>query len=134
MKKESPDELAVAVGVECTADATDRYEEVVRDVLIRSRVKPLNVQLSAIGLNGIYLRGWVNCIRYSETNYVFYIKLHFAYVDPEYYEYGVKDADGIEEALESRAEVAITDYLKANYDLGDLPANNAEGERLSMPV
>ena len=161
MKKDNPDELAIWVqvsncpGVEDETDNTgdddiygvDPYEALVRDVLVRSRVKAkilpsigavfqvveeetdevTNYIVGELYPGELFLYAILFCAPENQT-YYYNAQLHFAYVDPDkltvllfqapgYATFGLQTQEGIIDAFKTLTENAVTDYLKANFDL-----------------
>jgi len=121
MKRENPNELAVSTGADDECGFSDRkLRETVDGVLIRSRIKPLGLSESP---------GWfVLMVNVDCAQEVFRITIDFAdEIDSDltrlgligYGSYGVYagESDYLLRAVTRRVELAITDYLKANFDL-----------------
>jgi len=148
MKKADPDNLfaRLLVSPECPDDF-ESYADIVEGILIRSRLNsavggPASVDL--MNENGdtvdwmahqyvtdekLFLRISLNC-RSEKALYAFDLHVRFAflanglevlmYASPSWNALGRHDAIQIRSSLEKLVENAITDYLKANFDLGEV--------------
>ena len=129
LKKDNPNELGwlASAASECPM-TDDEVAEVLKGVLIRSRIKPVPL---TDGL-GIY----VDVVCYgvnSSTQYAFSIDVDFVdklqvegWLVPIRYMYGdgydaigIQNKEALMQATKDSVERAITDYLKANFDLGE---------------
>ena len=129
MEKENPDELALLIGVDEDCSVTeDAVRDMANGVLIRSRIKPLDW---ARVLEPFGLRVSIDC---TPDSVVFMILVDFIdqlpipdhsglfdirFARTGYTSFGTTsgDAEYILNAAKRNVERAITDYLKANFDL-----------------
>ena len=130
LKKENPNELfAVSVATEhCPISIVD-LDELVNSVLVRSRIR----KKSAWAENELILSVEIGCTLVSDSRWTFRYDVYFprfskresgdlletTTIDGKHYGIGTNDEDGIRSAMRRFVEDAITDYLKANFDLGE---------------
>ena len=124
IKVDNPNQLAywVFVDEECLT-TKEGVEEIVEGVFIRSRIKPMK---NAIYGNGIiYLDVYIACLKREEDWFVYEISVYFArrvpvpsiLFDRSYGSLGIGGDTNIAAAIKERVEIAITEYIKANFDL-----------------
>jgi len=125
-KQENPNELAYFLLVHPDCPVTEEEgESILEGVLVRSRIKPL-VRPAWVS-RPLYLSVSLECIKPKNNNPVFQIIARFGDVSgeipifyfPDYGFFGIGPKDSMKTAFQGRVEAAITDYLKANFDLGD---------------
>jgi len=130
LKKENPNELfAVTVSTEhCPISVVD-LDELVNGVLVRARIK----KKSAWAENELLLSVEIGCKLLSDSMWAFRYDVFYSRfsldtsgnliettaIDGKHYGIGTKDEDGMRSAIRELVEDAITDYLKANFDLGE---------------
>jgi hypothetical protein len=126
IKVDNPNELAVLAvpNEECPITKAE-LNKIVSGVLIRSRVKPLTGD--AWYQNSLYLKVKLGCLRKSETTrsqgYSLNINFGNALVKQMYlytYDYGSlgpQGKAGMTSVIKQHVEAAITDFIKANFDL-----------------
>jgi hypothetical protein len=125
LKVDNPNELAliVAAGKHCPF-TTEELKEMTSGVLIRSRVKPL------LGIEwltkSLTLLASVDCLKDKlDDKQVFTMRLIYgnfsvplSVLYPDGYpSYGLADRDFILSTYKGSAEAAITDFIKAKFDL-----------------
>ena len=133
MKKENPNELPIIIySADTCPSTTKKYREIAEGVLIRSRIKPVE----QAGLNELALQINLKCIDAGENNWLISQGVNFAMVTRDEHgsylltrlfleDYGFFGQTGrsgsevIEQSLREAVEDAITDYLLANFDLGE---------------
>lgn len=123
LKSKTPNELTYWIGVNdiCPFEK-ESVESIVEGVFIRSRVKPIKNVLSE---GSIYLDITVDCLDRGELNPIFKIDISFARWRPfpavkfqkGYGNFGVGDRDFILQTVQRGVENAVTDHIKANFDL-----------------
>lgn len=124
IKVENPNQLAhfVSVGKDCPL-ARDDLTQLVDGIFIRSRIKPLSNRLFVA--NSIYLNVAVHCYKIDPDYSAFSIDVKFGRNEPYPpvlfdFPFGVVGTGGKEyllNAVKVQVELAITEYLKANFDL-----------------
>lgn len=123
VKVKEPDELShfVYANKECPISATD-LEELVNGVFIRSRIKPLPKQIYE---GQLYLQVAVQCLKLEGVNPIFDIGVHFGrytpdppiLLDRDFGTTGIGGKDYLRSAIKEIVEQAITEYIKANFDI-----------------
>ena len=81
----------------------------------------------AWSMQPLYLSVEVNCMKHEGDNPIYKIEVRFGnysgvvpiLFDRGYRYLGIGSKAGILSAVQVKIETAITDYLKANFDLGD---------------
>lgn len=129
LKKDNPNELAVIARTYNCPVSTTELQDLAKGVLIRSRIKPLGGWTPSV----VALYAYIDCIKPADV-YVFRYDLYFARFsdspfsdDPvithtplwDYSNVGIGQASFITESIKLAIEEAITDYLKANFDLDE---------------
>jgi hypothetical protein len=120
MKRNDPDTLGVSVEVQVLKEcASFDIDDVVRGVLIRARLKPVEFTQTP----DLWLRVILQCYPPREQRYLYILKIDFGTykgASLRYYpdDYGsgsfdAADAESIERAVHDGVERAITDYLEA---------------------
>ena len=121
MEKEDPDDLTLIVRIasECPDDQ-DAYIELVQRIFMLSRLNPT-------ASDGLGLYADLQCFSLPDPErYVFIADVSFvqrdgsstmSFEDQEYLAYGLGGPEEIRVQLREQTELAITDYLKANFDL-----------------
>lgn len=125
MKKENPNELSFyfQYDVECAIDG-ENISDAVKDVLVRSRIKPLSNVLPDLFLMVVF-----SCSEY-QGNYLYSYDIEFAQYSPSIGSFirygrlskggfGVETESGIVTRMKEEVEATVADYLRANFDLGD---------------
>jgi hypothetical protein len=129
MKKEDPDELFVGYRIDDHCELTrESIKKIVEGVLVRSRIKPVG-KATYMGLLIDFQCGTKD----DDGRALFTLSVDFlrtTEVEAEYYwarmdevatheSFGRMNSRELEAEIKFGAEVAITDYLKANFDLGE---------------
>ena len=121
MVKPDPDDLTLIVRVasECPDDQ-DAYIELLERIFTLSRLNPA-------ASDGLGLYADLQCTSLPDPErYVFITDVSFvqrdgssmmSFDDQEYLAYGLGGPEDIRVQLREQTELAITDYLKANFDL-----------------
>lgn len=125
MKQDNPNELPLAFGITDTCRASEEtYKDIVRGVLIRSRIKQGDSDVTRL-----HLIVDVSCgqlVGTSDSEFAFRLGIYFGIRTedgdftvhyPGYGVYGIESELGLQDALKDSSEDAITDYLQANFDL-----------------
>ena len=124
MKKENPEELGVWVSQDPDCPTFD-LESLVHGVIIRSRIRPVSILETPV----LYLTVVVACIPRDgqSDSYVFDVDVNFGvrygqsthmhYQSPSYGIFGQGTSDYLQQSVKESVEMAITDYLQANFDL-----------------
>ena len=125
-KQANPNELAYWVGVhpDCPISRAE-VVEIMEGVFVRSRIKPLGG--SHWTMKPLNLTVSLGCMKHEYDNPMFSIHMRFGDSSREipieyvalYSYFGMGGKEFIKTALRARTEAAMTDYLKANFDLGD---------------
>lgn len=129
LKKENPNELyaIVRIGQDCPYSNAE-LKDVVHGVFIRSRIKPMN----SVGRDELALDVELSCIK-NGSLWVYSAEIAFTKVssykdktilytkrEQRYYSwFGQDDKDGTRAVIQTRVEMAITEYLKVNFNLGE---------------
>jgi hypothetical protein len=123
IKSPNPNELAYYAGVDedCLADKSI-ISNTIEGVLIRSRVKP---SVAFYENNRTYLSVTLNCLEPENGKHIFTLSIHFGKLNPKpsilfdksYGFFGAGGKEFIIQNLKISTEQAVTDYLKANFDL-----------------
>lgn len=129
MKKTNPNELYSWVRVGSTCSTTsEKLERIVHGVLVRSRIKPttdfgelillVDVQCGskAVGIGSTFTvyADFVRKVEVGDELYTARMGLL-----PFNGGFGIENESGIESYVRLIVEDVITDYLKANFDLGE---------------
>lgn len=112
------------VGEKCPFSIEEAYA-VVEGVLVRTRIQPIKWT----PIDTVLLQSDTQCEAYGDL-WIYRTDMNFAFVDGEtsigsrygangYTSFGLVDHEKIKAAIRSATERAITDYLKANFDLGE---------------
>lgn len=125
IKVENPNQLAYFVGTneECPINK-ETLNDTVDGVLIRSRIKLLKEDIFVPGR--IYLSLNVSCLKQKQRNPIYSIQLHFAryqpypaiLIDKDFGSIGIGPSDFILRSVKETLERAVTEYIKANFNLG----------------
>ena len=116
--------------IDCSVEYSE-IEKIIKDELIRSRIKPIHWLDRPEGSDGlIVLDVELNCLERDGLNPIFRIDVYFALywfedgaytgtllIDWDFGRFGVGDGDYILRSVEDSVEDAITAYVKANFDL-----------------
>lgn len=123
IKSPNPNELAYFADAdeECPI-STSGVRDIVEGIFTRSRIKPSELFYEK---NRIHLSLTLNCLKRAKGNFVFAYNVKFGKYTPkpailfdkDYGSYGVGGKEFITQSLKTSTENAITDYLKANFDL-----------------
>jgi len=123
LKSPNPNELAyfASAGEDCPIK-TSAIEDAIEGVFIRSRIKPSK---SYYDNDRIYLNVILNCLKLESRHPAFTLSINFGKYNPkpsvlfdkDYGYFGVGAEGFIIQGLKRRTEDAITDYLKANFNL-----------------
>ena len=125
IKVENPNQLAYFVEMDKNCPFNkETLNDTVDGVLIRSRIKPLKENIFVPG--HIYLSLDVSCLKLKQTNPVFSIQLYFARYKPYpailikrgFGSIGIGPSDFILQTFKEKVERAVTEYIKANFNLG----------------
>ena len=121
IKVDKPNQLAYWVEVQKICPITqETVQKLVEGVFIRSRIKPLGEKLE-----GISLDVELACIKMKDNRFVYKLEIYFSRYLPlpavnfamNFGAHGIgKDTD-ITAAIKEQVETAITEYIKANFDL-----------------
>ena len=122
IQSDTPDELHYYIGVseECSVSLKEA-RTILEGVFIRSRVKPIE----GIPSRKPYLNVNLNCLNVEGISPVFTINIHFAeqtdeaYIlfDKSFSYFGIGRKEFILQGMKSKIEDAMTEYIKANFDL-----------------
>lgn len=127
--KENPDVLYVGTFAHSDCPISGKeLEKLVKGVMIRSRIKPAE----SWGAFEPTLQVTVNCLPLQGNNPVFHSSVQFKkmliddnddllYIHraSDYGTIGIGEKSFITQSLKDSTEAAITEYLKANFDLGE---------------
>jgi hypothetical protein len=137
-KKDNPDELQYYTSIgpkgSCPISRV-ALEEIVRGVFVRSRIKPARWNENDTSNRELYLFVDVSCYDPPEIYPMFFYNIEAGFgermevrdrslpvrffVNKHYGSIGVVDDSGLRSRVKSRVEEAMTDYLKANFNLGE---------------
>ena len=126
LMQEEPNELAYLISVdsECPINE-ENAESIIEGVMVRNRIKPLDGD--AWARRSLYLSTILSCMRRDNGIQVFHMQIVFGnyskfipvLYDRGYGYFGIGSSGFIETILRAQIEIAITSYLKANFDRGD---------------
>jgi len=129
LTKDDPGTLYVTTSAEgdCPLSAKN-LDKLVKGVIIRSRIKPAegwNPHETALNVDLVCLKREGNSPVYEST--VQFVKIHLnddgmvllTHMMEDYGSLGIGDKSFVSQSLKDSTEAAITDYLKANFDLGE---------------
>jgi hypothetical protein len=124
IKSPTPNELSyyLVASKNCPFDL-EKAQTVVDGVLIRSRIKPLREDIFVD--NRVYLNMTISCLVLKSNNPVFDVEVNFARISPypsiifdqHFGTSGIGDSDYILQAFKESVESAVTEHIKANFDL-----------------
>ena len=123
-KKENPNELAYFVQVDDDCPVTKKEAiDITEGVFIRSRIKPVPDKWN---IDSLYLYISLDCLKIEGDNPVYHFSVRFAnasaFIPVDYIErygsLGIGPKSAIVNTLKDKAEAALTDYIKVNFDLG----------------
>ena len=128
LKDDKPEEMyATAIGAEGCPHSESEIEEILHGLLIRSRIKPsaewnsgevlLTVRLRGIEDSGLYTYSLE--VELARWHVVFGAIISTTIMGDDYGSYGRDTKSGITRIVKESAENALTDYMKANFDLGE---------------
>jgi len=125
MKKENPGVLATVVVNNGCPDSEETYRNAVAGVLVRSRIRPVESVNEVDGY--FYLQAELLCYEIPEVagRYAASVSVTFGRVSVPIdiafprrrWMMGTNSRDSVLDGLIKRTEAAISDYLKANFDL-----------------
>ena len=126
LKVDNPNQLAIYAEADGDCPITkNEMKEIISGVLIRSRVKPLTGDEWSI--HSLYFEVILNCFKKkpNEQLQIYALNAHFGNFSlnpPVWYQwpyrsFGRDEKEGLKSVIKSRAEEAITDFIKANFDL-----------------
>jgi hypothetical protein len=125
LKVDNPNELAYwsAINSECPLTG-EELDSIVKGVLLRSRIKPLEDQILEAGT--VYLNVSVQCTSVvADNKHAYYIRAEFGRYNPPppvlfdapVYRVGIGDKDFIKQNCEDVVESAVTLFIKANLNM-----------------
>lgn len=131
MKKDDPEKMKILVLTNSVCPATaDDLQPLADDALIRARIRPYLFSSPIIN-------AFVNCIEDPHSDGLFFVVMQFEFTTvKQFTEYGGKYAirfgpspleddffygnrQDLLDTFRDQLENVVTDYLKANFDLGD---------------
>ena len=124
-KQGNPNELAYLLFVDSDCPMTKAEAvSILEGVFVRSRIKPVREDWFT---KSVYLSVGLECVLVKNQNPVFKISVEFGYysgVIPVFYGarygfFGIASKEMMSTSFQKCIENAITDYLRANFDLGD---------------
>jgi hypothetical protein len=124
IKGNSPNQLAYFITTNSCPFTKETLSNVLEGVLIRSRIKPLKHDIFVDGR--IYLNAHVTCLsQEAGRNSPFTISVSFArylpyppiIIDNDFGTMGIGPSDYILQLFKESVESAVTQHIKANFDL-----------------
>jgi len=124
IKVDNPNQLLYWAGADKVCPVTEgAMQEIIEGVFIRSRVKPVKEAIFDPG--SIYLDVSLSCLKREENWYVYHIGVWFSRYSPtpavkfdhNFGTTGIGADTNITAAIKETVEAAITEYIKANFDL-----------------
>jgi hypothetical protein len=122
IKSPNPNDLAYYANADedCPINSS-AISNIVEGVFTRSRIKPSSRFYEK---NRVYLNVLLDCLERGDAHPVFVFTIQFGKYKPvpilfdrPYSVFGIGDKESMSQALKTKTEDAITDYLKINFDL-----------------
>ena len=130
LTKDEPDTLFAMTfsGPDCPV-ASEELDRLVKGVMIRSRIKPAEHWMPLEVVLAVNLK----CLKLESNNPIFDLSVRFVRLSPtddesllvtsrffeDYGNLGIGDRSFISQSIKDSTEIAVTEYLKVNFDLGE---------------